>query len=163
MKPTILSLISTITGLLSTCYGQIVLLISAALAFFQPEKASFYVVLGAVFADLFWGIVAAKKCKKFLLSKAFRETVKKLGIYASTMVGVFLIERILSEGGLVGVKLVAVIAAACELWSMSASMLIVKPDMPFLKIFRLQLKGEIESKLGKNAETIITGEKTNNE
>ena len=132
---------------------------SAVLAFFQPEQLSFYVVLGAVAADLFWGILAAKKCKKFLLSKAFRETVNKLGIYAFTMVGVFCIEKIMHDGGFLGVKLAAVVASACELWSMSASMLIVKPDMPFLKIFRIQLKGEIESKLGKNAETIITGEK----
>ena len=74
------------------------------------------------------------------------------------MVGAFCIEKVLHNGGLVGVKIVAVIAAACELWSMSASMLIVKPDMPFLKIFRLQLKGEIESKLGKNAVEILNDE-----
>jgi hypothetical protein len=33
---------------------------------------------------------------------------------------------------------------------MSASMLIIKPDMPFLRLFRGQLKGEIQSKLNKN-------------
>jgi len=158
MKPLIASILSTITGLLSTIYGQFVLLLSTILTFFQPEDICFYVVLGAVLADLFWGVLAARKCKKFLLSKAFRETTKKIGIYAFTMVGAFCIEKVLHNGGLVGVKIVAVIAAACELWSMSASMLIVKPDMPFLKIFRLQLKGEIESKLGKNAVEILNDE-----
>ena len=158
MKQMLASILSSIIGVFSTFYGQIVLLISSILAFFQPESICFYVVLGAILADLFWGIIAAMKCKKFLLSKAFRETVKKVGIYAFTMVGAYCIEKILHNGGLVGVKIIAVIAAACELWSMSASMLIVKPDMPFLKIFRIQLKGEIESKLGKNAENIITGE-----
>jgi hypothetical protein len=33
---------------------------------------------------------------------------------------------------------------------MSASMLIIYPNMPFLRIFRVQLKGEIASKLSKN-------------
>jgi len=158
MKQMIASILSSVTCVFSTFYGSIVLMISSILAFFQPESICFYVVLGAVVADLFWGVLAARKCKKFLLSKAFRDTATKIGIYAFTMVGAFCIEKILHNGGLVGVKIVAVIAAACELWSMSASMLIVKHDMPFLKIFRIQLKGEIESKLVKNAETIITGE-----
>lgn len=156
MKTILASILGSINGLLSTVYGQLVLVLTSVLAFFQPEATCFYVVVGAVLADLFWGVVAAIKCKKFLLSTAFRETIKKFGIYAFTMVGVFCVEKILNNGGLVGIKIVAVVASACELWSMSASMLIVKPDMPFLKIFRLQLKGEIESKLGKNAETIIT-------
>lgn len=161
MKSMFSSIVGSIGGIISTIYGQIVLLLTAVLSFFQPESICFYVVLGAVVADLFWGVLAARKCKKFLLSKAFRDTATKIGIYAFTMVGAFCIEKILHNGGLVGVKIVAVIAAACELWSMSASMLIVKPDMPFLKIFRIQLKGEIESKLGKNAETIITGKSDN--
>ena len=33
---------------------------------------------------------------------------------------------------------------------MTASMLIIYPNMPFLRIFRSQLKGEIASKLSKN-------------
>lgn len=161
MKNIILSVLNSFSDLATTGYGKFILIISAVFNFFQPEETSFYVVLGAVFADLFWGILAAKKCKKFLLSKAFRETVKKIGIYAFSMVGIYCIEKIIHEGDFVGIKLVATIAAGCELWSMSASMLIVKPDMPFLKIFRLQLKGEIESKIGKNIDHILKDE-TNN-
>ena len=33
---------------------------------------------------------------------------------------------------------------------MSGLMIIIKPDMPFLRLFRAQLKGEIESKLSKH-------------
>jgi hypothetical protein len=72
------------------------------------------------------------------------------GTYAFALSGIAMIEKIVHEGTLYGLLISCAIAAACELWSISANMLIVKPDMPFLKIFRLQLKGEIENKLGKN-------------
>lgn len=147
-------------SIISNLWGQLLLVVLSVLAFFQPEWVSFIVVFGAILADLFWGILAAIKTKKFILSRALRETFKKFGIYSFSLVGIYCIERIIHEpGGFIGVKTVAVLAAACELWSMSASMLIVKPDMPFLKIFRLQLKGEIEAKLGKNADSILKEQK----
>jgi hypothetical protein len=148
--------IEKIQSIVSNLWGQMILVVLSVLGFFQPEWVSFAVVFGAILADLFWGIVAALKTKKFILSKALRETLKKIGIYSFSMIGVYCTEWIIHENGsFIGVKTVAVIASACELWSMSASMLIVKPDMPFLKIFRLQLKGEIEAKLGKNADSIL--------
>ncbi|WP_418894214.1 hypothetical protein [Limibacterium fermenti] len=136
---------------LNSIYGRLLALLTACVAFIQPEIWSFYVVGGAVAADLIWGIAAALKLKKFILSKALRETLKKVGIYSFALVGTFAIEKITHSGGsFIAVRTIAVFAAVCEFWSMSASMLIIKPDMPFLKIFRGQLKGEIQSKVGKN-------------
>ena len=66
-----------------------------------------------------------------------------------------LIERMIHEQTLIATRLACVLAAASELWSVSANMLIIKPDMPFLKIFRLQLKGEIEKKIGLSTDTIF--------
>lgn len=136
---------------LSSVYGWLLTLVTAVFSFMQPEAWSFYVVGGAIFADLIWGIAAAIKLKKFLLSKAMRETIKKIGIYAFALIGALAIEKIThTEGSFIAVKTIAVFAAVCEFWSMSASMLIIKPNMPFLKLFRVQLKGEIASKVGKN-------------
>ena len=136
---------------LNSVYGWFLTLMTAAFTFIQPEKWSFIVVGGAILADLVWGIAAAIKLKKFLLSKALRETVKKIGIYSFALVGVLAIEKIThAEGSFIAVKTIAVFASVCEFWSMSASMLIIKPNMPFLKLFRGQLKGEIASKGSKN-------------
>lgn len=44
--------------------------------------------------------------------------------------------------------IISALASACELWSFSASILIIHPDFPFVKLFRKYLKGEIESKIG---------------
>lgn len=136
---------------LNSVYGWFLALMTAAFTFIQPEAWSFYVVGGAIIADLAWGIAAAIKLKKFLLSKALRETIKKIGIYSFALVGALAIEKIThAEGSFIAVKTIAVFASVCEFWSMSASMLIIKPNMPFLKLFRGQLKGEIASKVSKN-------------
>ncbi|MPM33067.1 hypothetical protein SDC9_79634 [bioreactor metagenome] len=140
-----------LSNALHSAYGWILALMTACITFIQPEIWSFYVVGGAILADLIWGILAAVKLKKFILSKALRETIKKIGIYSFALVGAMAIEKIThAEGSFIAVRTIALFAAVCEFWSMSASMLIVKPDMPFLKLFRGQLKGEIQSKVSKN-------------
>jgi hypothetical protein len=144
-----------ITKLFSKGYGYILTMLSSVLTFTFEEEVAFAVVFLTVIGDLFWGIFASLKMHKFILSHALRETFSKIGIYAFALLGIAFIENLIHDGLLVGLKVSCAIAAACELWSMSASMLIIKPDMPFLKIFHLQLKGEIESKLGKNLDTIL--------
>lgn len=136
---------------LSTAYGWMLAMVSTLIAFVTPEKVSFLVVGGAILADLFWGIVASVKQKKFILSVTFRETFKKIGVYSFALMGAMAIESIThSEGTFIAVRTVAILASVCEFWSMSASMLIVYPNMPFLKLMRWQLKGEIESKVNRN-------------
>lgn len=138
---------------LQTMLGWIVVLFAMLVTFIEPEKTSFIVVGLAILSDLFWGIAAAIKLKKFFLSTALRDTVKKIGIYSFALLGAMGIESIAhAEGTFVAVRTIAIFAAVCEFWSMSASMLIIYPNMPFLRIFRSQLKGEIESKLSKNVD-----------
>lgn len=135
----------------STPFGWMVALLSAVATIIAPEKTSFIVVGCAILADLFWGVAAAIKLKKFFLSAALRDTVKKIGIYSFAMLGALAIESIAhADGTFLAVRTIAIFASVCEFWSMSASMLIIYPNMPFLRIFRMQLKGEIASKLSKN-------------
>jgi hypothetical protein len=142
-----------INNAFNTMLGWFIALITALITFISPEKTSFIVVGLAVLADLFWGVIAAVKMNKFIMSAAFRETIKKVGVYSFALLGALAIEKIThTEGSFIAVRTIAVFAAVCEFWSMSASMLIVYPDMPFLRIFRGQLKGEIESKLSKNVD-----------
>lgn len=140
----------------TTLWGWILILFSALWAFIKPEAFAFMVVAIAIGLDLFWGIASALKRNEFIFSETLRETFKKVAIYGSSLLVVYAIERILREDWLVVTRVLCVIAAACELISASASMLIVKPDMIFLRLFRLQLKGEIAKKVGLNAEDIFT-------
>lgn len=155
-------ILEQLSNAMSSAYGWFLALMTACITFIQPEIFSFYIVGFAILADLIWGIAAAVKLKKFILSKALRETIKKVGIYTFSLFVALLIENMVhEEGTFIVFRTISFFAAVCEFWSMSASMLIVKPDMPFLKIFRAQLKGEIQSKLSKNinVDEILNNEK----
>ncbi|MDD2243087.1 MAG: hypothetical protein VB079_00880 [Petrimonas sp.] len=144
-------ILNQLSSALETSYGWFLTCVTALAALFQPEVWGFIVVGLSVLGDLIWGIASSVKLKTFIVSRALRETLKKIGIYSFALVGVFLVEKIIhEEGHFIVFRTVAVFASVCELWSMSASMLIIKPDMPFLRLFRAQLKGEIESKLSKH-------------
>ena len=150
------SVLMHLTEIFSKAYGWFLIFMLTVLNFFQPEWLCFAVVGIAILGDFVWGIIASIKLKKFILSKALRETIKKVGIYGFALASIFMIEKIIHDQSFIGIKIIAILGAACELWSMSANMLIVKPDMPFLRIFRMQLKGEMESKIGKNLDNILT-------
>jgi hypothetical protein len=66
-----------------------------------------------------------------------------------------MIEKLIHDEWFIGFRIFCGIAAACELISTSALMLIVKPNMPFIRLFRLSLKGEIDKKLGVNTGKIL--------
>lgn len=139
----------------NSIYGFVLFAATFLFNLLEPEAFGFGVVFAAIVLDLVCGLAVAIKLKAFVLSKLLRDTSLKIGGYSFTLLMVFLIEDILHDGNFIGFKVAAAIAAACELWSMSASILIIYPNFPFLKILRLQLKGEIESKTGKNLDHIL--------
>jgi hypothetical protein len=118
------------------------------------EKIAFSIVGIAVFIDLVLGIVSSLKQKKFILSALVSDTFYKVIIYGSMLLVIGLIEKLLHDGSF-ALYVACSVAAACELISISAHALIIAPKMPFPKIFRLQLKGEIESKTGVNTDNIF--------
>lgn len=150
------SILQHIKSLLSTGYGYFLSLLTMFWNFIHPEIYSFSIVGFAIVMDLLWGMIAAKKQKKFILSEAIRETFKKVSIYGSALLIIYCIERGVHDEWFIGTKVACAIAAGCELWSISALMLIVKPDMPFIRLFRLQLKGEMEKKIGHDISSILT-------
>lgn len=155
----ILSLLKQIEKIVNYTYGQFLFFLGLLFNLLHQNSISFAIVGGAVIADLIWGVSAAIKLNKFVLSKALRETFTKSAIYAFALIGITLIEKLIYAESMIGLKIACSLAAACELWSISASMLIIKPDMPFINIFRMQLKGEIENKIGKNLNEVLKDNK----
>ena len=143
--------------LLTSIGGWIAAVLFAAFNFFQPEKYAFLVVLTAILLDAVFGLTVAVGVRgDFALSKLGRVTLFKISAYFAALIITYMVERLLhSDGGFIGVKVAAGWAAACEFWSLSASVLIVWPDMPFFKLMRTALKGEIESKLGKEVSNVL--------
>jgi len=142
----------------TTAWGWILICFSAFWSFIKPEVFAFAVVFLAIAFDLFWGVWSALKRKQFILSESLRETFKKVAIYGGSLFVVYAIEKALLDDWFIVTRTLCGFAAACELLSASASMLIIKPDMAFLKLFRLQLKGEIAKKTGINTDKIFDEE-----
>lgn len=149
MELFIKSILDHLNRIFSTFYGWMVSLAILAGSFFAPAYYPFLIVFIMIVIDLFWGIAVSLKKGDFALSEAGRETCIKIAIYGCCLGSVFMIERMFHPG--IHITTVAsAIAGACEVWSFSASMLIIYPKMPFLRIFRAQLRGEIEKKLGRD-------------
>ncbi len=147
--------LTAIKKILASMYGKCALLLSSVAAFFAPEKYSFGLVLVAVIFDAFFGTWVSIKNGNFLLSKLGRVTTFKILSYGASLIMVYMIERLIHNSGFIGVKVAAGWAAACEFWSMSASILIIWPRAPFFLIMRRHLKGEIAAKLGKSVDDIL--------
>lgn len=134
--------------ILHTAYGWLVAAVIFVGNFFAPAYYPFIVVEVLVLLDLSWGVAVALRNKKFFLSEALRDTCVKVAIYASCLASVYLIEQIF-YAGIVTTSLAAALAGTCEVFSFSASILIIKPNFPFISLFRSQLRGEMEKKLGR--------------
>ena len=95
--------------------------------------------------DAVWGISVSIKHKKFALSELARLTIGKLAVYGCALLAFIGLDKMIDmtlTTSFVGAAIVLV-----ELWSASASMLILFPNFLFLKLFRKALTGEIASKL----------------
>lgn len=143
----------------ASVYGWLVALLANVGAFFAPEKYSFGLVLMAVLLDAFFGTWVSLRNGNFILSKLGRVTTFKIFSYGASLVMVYMVERLIHDGGMVGIKVAAGWAVACEFWSMSASILIIWPEAAFFRIMRRHLKGEIAAKLGQDVDDILPDEK----
>lgn len=134
-----------------------------ALNFIAPVRYAFAVMGMAIGMDLLFGMISAWKQRKFFLSQCGRDTPAKVIVYFGCMLVVYSTERIFAEDQAMFTKLGCALACGCELWSMLGSALIIWPKMLFPKLLKLQLKGEIEAKLGKNVSNLLDKEDKRNE
>ncbi len=150
----------TIGRVLSSVVGWIFLIFGMLFEFIAPEKNSFLFVTVAIILDAFFGILRSVKLKQYVLSKLARVTLFKVFAYGAALFVAFMIEKLVHEEGFFAIKLAAVVALACEFWSMSASILIIWPEAKFFKLMRIHLAGEIDRKLGDGAADVLKDEVT---
>ena len=115
-------------------------------------KLIIYTVVITSVIDLICGIAVSRKKKQFTLSELIRQTVEKFAIYGTVLLVFLCLDKVLTvettlditlTSGLVG----AVITMA-EVWSFTASLLILFPKNAFLRLMQKALTGEIARKLG---------------
>lgn len=132
--------------ILSTSTGWISLLGAVIVNYFSGHGCSVGLVVLLSFLDLVWGITSSLKRGTFALSELGRESVSKLSVYGCVMILFVGLDK------LCGCELTTIVVCSLislvEGWSMAGHMLIVFPNMPFLRLLRPVLLGEIANKLG---------------
>ncbi len=111
-----------------------------------------YMVVISAIVDLLCGVAVAHRRKEFTLSELMRQSVDKLIVYGLALLVFFCIDAAVEQetdlqtnitSGLVGILI-----TLTEVWSLTASLLILQPNNPLLKLLQKQLTGEIARKLG---------------
>lgn len=141
-------LITKMYDILSSVFGWLMTIVCFVLNYFSSEKMIFVTVMVCVVLDAIAGIWSAVRQGKYARSELLRDTCSKLFAYVGSLVVVILMGKLVGLEQTVGTGIVAAIICACELWSMSASFLIINPKLVFFRLIRPALIGEIARKLG---------------
>ena len=111
-----------------------------------------YLVVIAVVIDLACGIAVAVSRKSFAQSELMRLTVEKVTVYGLALFVFLCVDKVIAAGTSLEMMLtsgvVGVVIALTEVWSSLASLLILFPKNPMLKLMQKALTGEIARKLG---------------
>ena len=111
-----------------------------------------YLVVVATAIDLICGIAVSVKRKNFAKSELMRQTVEKLVVYGTALLVFLCIDKAIEAETTLEVDrtsgIVGVVIAMTETWSFLASLLILFPANPLLRLMSKALIGEIARKLG---------------
>lgn len=139
---------------LSTAWGWLMFVGLVVMNFIVGYEKMVGFTVMAIVLDAVWGIAASLIQKRFALSELARDTFSKLAVYGTAVFAFILIDKLVGASAGLTTSVICIGIILVELWSMSASMLICFPHMPFLKILKKALAGEIASKLNVKPEDV---------
>ena len=130
---------------LSTVWGWLMFVVLLVMNFIVGYEKMLGFTVIAVVLDAVWGVVASILQNRFALSGLAR---------GSAILSFILIDKLVGVNSGLTTSVICIVIILVELWSMSASMLICFPRLPFLKILKKALAGEIASKLNVRPEDV---------
>ena len=145
-------MISKLTGLVSIAWGWCLMTLGTILNFFIPVREMFHVLFLLLIFDAIFGLMASKKNKQAFTSDRMRSSFYKLLVYLVVLCLVFIVEKVLAFD--LTIRILFGVAYAIELVSISANLLILRPNMPFLKLVSGALVGEIASKMSMSKDEV---------
>ena len=146
---TIDDLVLKLRLIFSTVMGWGMMFMMFVAATFGVKAQLFHCVLLALFIDLFFGCWSSLKVRKFKISIALYSTAVKLVMYFVLFFMPLVLEKVLINNDIsIGTVFVTALLCAAEFFSVCAHMLIIKPDLPAVKMMKKLLSGEIAHKLG---------------
>lgn len=137
------------SGIFHTVYGWMCAVWIFVLNFFAGYEKAICAVVACVALDTIWGVAAQIKQGQFAVSELGRQgMLSKWALYASVIIAFIHIENAAGLTSHLTVIVICSLICLVEVWSMSGSALIINPNMPFLRLFRKVLIGEIARKMG---------------
>lgn len=118
----------------------------SCLAVLAPIHSMLIVVGIVIFADLFTGIVAARKREERITSAGLRRTISKIFIYQFAIIIGFLIETYLMSGVIPISKIVAALIGITEARSIYENLQIITGNDIFKKV--VEKLGSVNDKKG---------------
>lgn len=113
----------------------------------ETREVLIYLVFAAALLDLIWGIASSIKQKRFVLSVGLTKTCIKIVVYLSILLVVALAEKALAEDWNLIFRLTASVLIVAEGVSVCGHILIIKPDVPVIRLLWKILSSEIAKKL----------------
>lgn len=145
--------IHRITQVLSNFWGLVGSAVVFAATWFSgwagdARMTCILLVLAAIFLDLGWGMASSIKRGTFALSIGLVKTGIKMAIYLTIMLLSIMLEKALGDDFNLITRLATAVLVVAESISISAHILIIKPDTPVIKMLWKVLRSEIAKKLG---------------
>ena len=136
-----------LVSLLKTFQGWLVGLALVVLNTVWDHRIAVGFTILVVLLDAIWGIAASIAQKRFAISELTRDTFAKLFVYGSVILVFCFIDKLLGDSVMLTTAVICGAIMLVELWSIAGNALIVFPNMPFLRLLRPALTGEIANKL----------------
>lgn len=140
--------------ILSTVWGWISFAVLFGVDCISGHGTAIGIALIAIIMDAIWGIASSIKQRKFARSELARDTLGKIAVYGCAILAFSCIDKLLGIHNGLTTNIICALIVLVEFWSTMGSMLICFPKMPFLRIVKFALIGEIANKLGVNEDDV---------
>lgn len=142
-------ILAAILTLFSTVWGKILTIVTFMCTYFLPVKDMVHIAFIFVLVDMMLGVAVTLKRKGIahILSTRLRDSLVKGFVYVVFIGGLYAIEKNIVDGFYITSKVAFAIVTGVELWSIAANILILSPNLVFLRIFRRYLTQEMAKKL----------------
>jgi len=134
-----------LTLILRTIEGWLIAFSLIIADYFAGHSFVCFLVASVTLMDAVFGIWVSLRRGQFALSELARLTIDKVTVYGCAMFVFVGLDRF--AGTTLTASLVGAAIVLVEFWSSLASMIILYPHIPLLKLLRKAMTGEIASKL----------------
>ena len=145
------------TDAMSSVGGWILAAILFIINFYAGYAVVVFGIIGVVLFDAVCGIAASRYRGKYFSSDRARDSLLKLAVYTTFITMMIIVDSIASCSGIeihLTTSIVGALICLAELWSVIASVTIIYPQLPILKLLRKALTGEIAHKLDISEEDV---------